>query len=130
MLLPSAPMWNLCWPSDARRRLPRCGPSSTKKFLPAWPNSTGSPPAACRKAVEHKSTAFVVIENEPHARSCAALVLSLNRNGEQWARLGGKEYSAGTLLREVSCSVALARGKPVGNASSANFQLASRWAIY
>ena len=82
-----------------------------------------------RKAVEHKSTAFVVIENEPHARSCAALVLALNKNGEQWAKLGREEYSAGTLLREVSCSAAVARGKPVGNASSANFQLASRWAI-
>src|SRR5206468_630891 len=63
-----------------------------------------------RKAVEHKSTAFVVIENEPHARSCAALVLALNKNGEQWAKLGGEEYSAGTLLREVSCSAAVARG--------------------
>jgi hypothetical protein len=82
-----------------------------------------------RKTVEHKSTAFVVMENEPHARSCAALVLSLNRSGEQWSKLGSEEYPSGTLLREVSCSAEIARGKPVSRIPMANFELASRWAV-
>jgi recombination protein RecA len=82
-----------------------------------------------RKAVEHKSTAFVVMEDQPHARSCAALVLSLSRSSEQWAKLDGEEHPAGTLLREISCSAAVARGKPMSSIPSADFRLGSRWAV-
>ena len=82
-----------------------------------------------RKAVEHKSTAFVVMEDESHARSCAALVLSLRKKREQWSQLGGEEYPTGTLLGEISCSAAVARGKPASSVPPADFQLGSWWAV-
>jgi len=39
-----------------------------------------------KKAIENTPTALVVISRDPNARSCAALVLGLNRGRDEWSR--------------------------------------------
>jgi len=39
-----------------------------------------------RRAVEDTPTALIVISRDPNARSCASLVLSLNRESAEWSR--------------------------------------------
>jgi hypothetical protein len=39
-----------------------------------------------RRAIENTPTALIVISREPNARSCASLVLGLNRENDEWTR--------------------------------------------
>lgn len=41
-----------------------------------------------RKAVEHTPTIFLVLEKEPHARTCASLVLRMETEAAQWGKAG------------------------------------------
>jgi hypothetical protein len=56
-----------------------------------------------RRAVEHTATALVVLEQEPHARTCASLVIEMQRGAPVWS---------GLLLRGTN--VTAARSKPNG----------------
>jgi hypothetical protein len=39
-----------------------------------------------RRAVEHTPTIFLVLEQEPHAKTCASLVLRMETEGAQWLK--------------------------------------------
>jgi hypothetical protein len=39
-----------------------------------------------RRAVEHTPTIFLVLEQEPHAKSCASLVLRMEPEGAHWSK--------------------------------------------
>ena len=56
-----------------------------------------------RRAVEHTPAALVVIEQEPHARTCASLVIEMERGAPRWS---------GLLLR--GAKMAARRSKPPG----------------
>jgi hypothetical protein len=65
------------------------------------------------RAVEHTPAALVVVEREPHARSCAGLVLELRREGVEWSGAPG----CSRILRGVR--VTAERRKPVQAAHAA-----------
>ena len=60
-----------------------------------------------RHAVEHTPAALLVVEREPHATTCAGLVLELRREGAAWSGAAG----CSLLLRGIR--VAVERRKPV-----------------
>lgn len=66
-----------------------------------------------RRAVENTPAALLVVEREPHARSCAGLVLELRREGVEWSGAAG----CSQMLRGVR--VVVERRKPVQSAGAA-----------
>jgi hypothetical protein len=60
-----------------------------------------------RRAVEHTPTIFLVLEQEPHAKTCASLVLRMETEQPHWAKVGCHRFLrsphaclfAGSLLR-------------------------------
>lgn len=60
-----------------------------------------------RRAVEHTRTVLVAVEREPHAKTCASLVLELRRTRAGWSGTPG----CSQLLRGLQ--VGVARRKPV-----------------
>ena len=73
-----------------------------------------------RRAVEHTPTIFLVLEQEPHAKSCASLVLRMEAETAHWSKTanGGQDFVpapqgrlfAGSCLR---AEVVRSRGQPV-----------------
>jgi len=68
-----------------------------------------------RRAVENTPTALVVLEQEPHAKSCASLGLEMSRRGAAWSG------SPGCSLFFRGLSLRAERRKP-GRAGAATFQ--------
>lgn len=76
-----------------------------------------------RRAVEHTPTIFLVLEQEPHAKTCASLVLRMETEAVHWsqARAGRQGFLghpcaclfAGSLLR---AEVVRSRGQPASPA--------------
>jgi recombination protein RecA len=66
-------------------------PSETVRYVPlnVW--------FRFRRAVENTPTIFVVLEQEPHAKTCASLVLRMEAEGGNWLKAMGKD---GEFLRE------------------------------
>lgn len=71
-----------------------------------------------RRAVEHTSTVLLVVEQQPHAKTCASLALEMRREQAAWSGAPG----CSRLLRGVRIHVD--RRKPVP-ALAASFE--SRW---
>lgn len=71
-----------------------------------------------RRAVEHTRTVLVAVEREPHAKSCASLVLELRRAETRWSGTPG----CSQLLRGLRVDVE--RRKPAG-APPASFEAGS-----
>lgn len=65
-----------------------------------------------RKAVENTPTVLIAVEREPHAKTCAGLVLELRRGGVFWSGAPGCSRLLGGLRVEV------ARRKPVRSATA------------
>ena len=71
-----------------------------------------------RRAVEHTPTVLLVVEQQPHAKTCASLTLEMRREGVDWSGAQG----CSRLLRGIR--VHAERRKPVP-ALAAYFE--SRW---
>ena len=62
-----------------------------------------------RRAVEHTPAIFLVLEEEPHAKTCASLVLRMEKEESRWLKMGPERHDsiryphaclfAGSLLR-------------------------------
>jgi hypothetical protein len=84
-----------------------------------------------RRVVENTSTAMVVIEQEPHAKTCASLVLDLTTQQAAWTETAeaattvGAHFGDGTAptFRVNSSGVAI----PFGSAVASSFELPQRW---
>ena len=86
-----------------------------------------------QRAVESTSAAFVVMEKQPFAKSCASLVITLETKHSDWAPtlnqpsnpklLTGISFSAGVSRSRVDVS----QRKPAGN-STTEFNVATSWA--
>jgi hypothetical protein len=84
-----------------------------------------------RRVIENTSTALVVIEQQPHAKTCASLVLDLTAQQANWSETAeqgtpvGTHFGEGTapLFRVNSSGVAL----PFGNPVASSFELPQRW---
>lgn len=61
-----------------------------------------------RRAVEDTATAFVVVEEQPYAKTCASLVLRMSRAGVSWS---GLEPDETTLLREITFNAEVRRSR-------------------
>ena len=86
-----------------------------------------------RRAVESTSAAFVLVEQEPFAKSCASLVVTLHTSNSEWAPtlcqpqnpklLTGTNFSADVTRSRIATS----QRKPPGQATAA-FRIATAWA--
>jgi hypothetical protein len=73
-----------------------------------------------RRAVEHTPTVLLVVELQPHAKTCASLTLEMRRGG------GGLVWCAGLLARLLrGIRVHVDRRKPVP-AIAASFESPAR----
>jgi hypothetical protein len=77
-----------------------------------------------RRAVEHTPTVLLVVEQQPHAKTCASLTLEMRREKAAWSSMSGAPGapSGSRLLRGIRVHVD--RRKPVP-AIAASFE--SRW---
>lgn len=86
-----------------------------------------------RRAVESTNSCFVVVEQHPFARSCAAQVITLRSCDSEWATTRGRADSPKLLtgiqfVAEVTRSrVALGQRKPPGHVGT-QFRIATSWA--
>jgi recombination protein RecA len=69
-----------------------------------------------RRAVEETPTALVVLEQEPHARTCAALVLRLEARHPLWSEAAGAGPPHARLLRGLEVAVEVTRRRAAGPA--------------
>lgn len=86
-----------------------------------------------RRAVESTSAAFVVIEQEPFAKSCASLVVTLHMSNSEWVPtlcqpqnpklLTGTNFAADVTRSRIDTF----QRKPPGQATAA-FRIATAWA--
>jgi len=86
-----------------------------------------------RRAVESTSTALVVLEQQPFAKSCASLVITLQTSSSEWAPtlcqpqnpklLTGSNFAAVVTRSRMATS----QRKPPGQATTA-FRVATSWA--
>jgi hypothetical protein len=72
-----------------------------------------------RRAIENTPTALIVLEREPHAKSCAALLLEMSRRAVHWSGSPNARLLRGFSLHAVP-------RKPT-SASSATFQASGFW---
>ena len=80
-----------------------------------------------RRAVDHTPTIFLVLEQEPHAKACASLVLRMEKNAAQWKNTTRDQPElpppshaclfAGSWL---SARVVRSRARPAGRLGSAD----------
>ena len=61
-----------------------------------------------RRAVENTATAFVVVEEQPYAKTCASLVLRMSKGNECWT---GLQPEKATLLQEISFTAEVRRSR-------------------
>ena len=86
-----------------------------------------------QRAVESTSAAFVVLEKQPFAKSCASLVITLEALHSEWIPTRGQPQNPKLLTgiqfaAEVSRSrIDLSQRKPPGN-SGTEFRVATSWA--
>jgi hypothetical protein len=86
-----------------------------------------------RRAVESTNASFVVIEQQPSAKSCASLVITLQRSSSEWVPtrdqpqnpklLTGLNFTADVTRSRIATS----QRKPPGQATTA-FRIATSWA--
>jgi hypothetical protein len=88
-----------------------------------------------RRTAENTATAFVVLEQEGHAKSCASLVIQLQRSHEHWSAIEralpleeDRSHTLGTVLSNISFEANISRGKPVGSAKSISLNARTSWA--
>jgi hypothetical protein len=86
-----------------------------------------------QRAVETTSAAFVVMEKQPFAKSCASLVITLETRYSEWTPTLGQPQNP-KLLTGIGFAASVCRSrvdlsqrKPPGNAS-AEFCVATSWA--
>lgn len=85
-----------------------------------------------RRAVELTDAAFVVLEQQPSAKSCASLVLTLQRSSSEWVPTRGQPQSpklltGASFAAEVTCSrIAASQRKPP--LATTVFRVATPWA--
>ena len=86
-----------------------------------------------RRAVESTSTCFVVLEQQPFAKSCASLVISLERGSTEWKPTRHdpqhpKLFTGANFKADVARSrIATSQRKPPSSADAA-FRVATSWA--
>jgi len=86
-----------------------------------------------QRAVESTSAAFVVMEKQPFAKSCASLVITLETQYSKWAPTLGQPQNpkllteAGFTARVSRSRIDVSRRKPASN-SSTEFWVATSWA--
>jgi recombination protein RecA len=68
-----------------------------------------------RKAVEHTPTIFLVLEQEPHAKTCASLVLRMETAAAQWVKTLADEHTAARPPHAHLFAGALVRAEVVRN---------------
>jgi hypothetical protein len=61
-----------------------------------------------RRAVENTATAFVVVEEQSYAKTCASLVLRMSKGDEGWS---GLQPEKTTLLREITFNAEVRRSR-------------------
>jgi hypothetical protein len=59
-----------------------------------------------RRSVENTATAFVVVEEQPYAKTCASLVLRMSKGDESWS---GVQPEKTTLLQEITFTAEVKR---------------------
>jgi recombination protein RecA len=65
-----------------------------------------------RRGVEHTPTALVVMEQQPNAKSCAALALQMRRGGAGWrGKLFHSAKYEATMIRPAGKSVCFTMGR-------------------
>jgi len=86
-----------------------------------------------QRAIESTSAAFVIVEKEPFAKSCASLVITLETTHSDWAPTLNQPSNP-KLLTQISFSAGVSRSrvdvsqcKPAGN-STTEFNVATSWA--
>ncbi|HET9743754.1 MAG TPA: hypothetical protein VFQ00_13475 [Terriglobales bacterium] len=84
-----------------------------------------------RRAVEHTSTALIVIEQEPHAKSCASLVLDFAAQATSWSETSEAGTMVGVYSGENPAPAFFvnARGVavPFGEPTASSFEMPQRW---
>ena len=86
-----------------------------------------------RRAVENTSTAFIVIEQTPHAKSCATLVMDLTAQQASWSEASGQNGTvmsahAGNpapLFRVTAEGIAI----PFEQSATSSFAMPQRWSM-
>jgi len=84
-----------------------------------------------RRAVENTSTAFIVIEQHPHAKSCATLVMDLTAQQASWSEasdqngtvIGAHAGNPAPLFRVTAEGIAI----PFEQSATSSFSMPQRW---
>jgi hypothetical protein len=84
-----------------------------------------------RRAVENTSTAFIVLEQHPHAKSCATLVMDLTAQQASWSeasgqdgtRMGAHASNPAPLFRVTAEGIAI----PFEQPAASSFTMPQRW---
>jgi hypothetical protein len=84
-----------------------------------------------RRVVENTSTALVVIEQEPHAKTCASLVMDLSAQQANWSETAEQGTPVGTHFGDGTAPVFRVNSRgvviPFGNPVASSFELPQRW---
>ncbi|MGH9792277.1 MAG: hypothetical protein ACRD5W_13800, partial [Candidatus Acidiferrales bacterium] len=64
-----------------------------------------------RRAVEHTPTVLVVLEQQPHASTCASLVLELRAEGSRWPAAASAASTHAKLFSEKEVRTAIVRSR-------------------
>lgn len=64
-----------------------------------------------RRAVEHTPTVLVVLEQQPHASTCASLVLELRAEGSRWPAAASAASTDAKLFSEKEVRTAIVRSR-------------------
>lgn len=85
-----------------------------------------------RRAVEHTPTIFLVLDQQPHAKTCASLILWMERERAHWSKLRGNDQHfrcapqgclyAGTQLRAEIVRSRAQPGPPVFCSMTVNLE--------
>jgi hypothetical protein len=84
-----------------------------------------------RRLVENTSTALIVIEQEPHAKTCASLVMDLSAQQANWSDTAEQGTPVGTHFGDGTAPVFCVNSRgvaiPFGNPVASSFELPQRW---
>ena len=91
-----------------------------------------------RRTVENTSTALVVVEEQPHAKSCASLVMEFTAQAANWTEASGQATPVGSHLGSVTQTVGSTRDGVAFRVTSegiaipfdrpaSSFELPQRW---
>jgi hypothetical protein len=83
-----------------------------------------------RHAIERTPTALLVLEQEPAAKSCASLVLRLQRKAVHWSVMPNASVKPARLLRAVSLCAEVIRSRlpiPPATMPPASFSVRTPW---